>query len=922
MEQFIPLKSPYWIMEIIMHHALLWRLLALFLCVVAPGAHAAICRVAPAAAGNGSSWATPMSLQAALSTDTCNEVWIRKGLYKPVVPANPTNPTTEERKISFSIRPGTRIYGGFAGSEALRDQRNPAIHRSVLSGDIDNNDTTDAEGVVADSDGVRYGNSYHVILMDGSSARGPITRSTRLDGVVVTAGYANGASSDRFNSGGGLFCRAINSGEECSPTLRDVVFSGNIGNLGGAMHNLGVSGGISRPSLQRVRFSGNKASSHGGAMYNDGTSAGNASPQLVDVEFTGNRASSEGGAIHNNGRQGTSNPALDRVGFSGNSATYGGAIYNDATSSGTARAYLTNTTFAGNNASGSGGALYNYASTTGDTRMTLVHVTFSGNAAARGGAIYNSGANSNVENSGPTLRGVILWGNSASIAGPEMHNEGAAPKIHDSIVAGGCPTAAQCQGLVSGNPALGALADNGGFSRTMLPNTGSAAINAAANVSCTTVDQRNVPRAQGVKCDIGAVEVESPACYVKADASGANNGSSWANAYTHLQSALGSAACGEIRVAKGLYTPTDGSNRSISFDIRPGQRVYGGFVGNELRLDQRDPATNRTVLSADIDHNDITDADGILVEGTDRRGSNSYHVVRMDGTTALGTITATTVLDGFAITGAEGYEYSGGGLYCKGNGSGKECSPTLRNLFFSANFADEGGAIFNNGADGGRANPVLTNVAFRNNTASYGGAAMYNAGREGESSPVLTNVTFVGGFTTTMVNEGNTGGSSSPMLNHVTFHGSYDRWTAASMWNDGRFGGSSEPILTNVIMWGGSFMDPEENGCAGSTHVEICNSSAIPTIRASLIAGGCPPGAICGPDVIAADPKLGPLAYNGGATPTMLPAMDSPAVDTGADDVCAETDQRGISRPQGARCDIGAAEVINDRIFANGFESP
>src|SRR5690606_32186354 len=123
-----------------MKSSTLLRPIALFALLAAPAIEAAICRVAPAGSGNGSSWSTPISLQTALSTDTCNEVWIRKGLYKPVVPANPTAPTTEERKISFSIRPGTRVYGGFAGTETLRDQRNPAIHRSVLSGDIDNND--------------------------------------------------------------------------------------------------------------------------------------------------------------------------------------------------------------------------------------------------------------------------------------------------------------------------------------------------------------------------------------------------------------------------------------------------------------------------------------------------------------------------------------------------------------------------------------------------------------------------------------------------------------------------------------------------------------------------------------------------------------------------------------------------------------
>ncbi len=896
--------------------------LALLTLIATPAVEAAVCRVAADGNGNGSSWSSPMSLQAALATDTCHEVWIRKGLYKPVVPANVGNPTTAEREISFVIRAGVRVYGGFAGNESQRDARDPQANRSVLSGDIDGNDTVDADGIAADGDGVRYGNSYHVVAMDGGTARGPVQRSTVLDGVVITSGRANGSSTNRGNQGGGLLCRATNTGQECSPTLRDVVFSGNTGNVGAGMCVVGVSGGIGRPLLQRVRFRGNHASSYGGALYNDGTSAGRASPELLDVEFTGNRAGSYGGALFNKGSQGISSPVLDRAGFSGNSASYGGAIYNDATNSGIARAYIANTTFFGNAASSHGGAIYNEASSNGDGRMTLIHATFSGNSASRGGAILNYGSSSNTVNAGPTLRGVILWGNTASQEGAEIHNQSAEPVVRDSIVADGCPAGAQCSGVTSGNPALGALADNGGFSRTMLPNTGSAAIDAAANGSCPPTDQRAVPRAQGVQCDLGAVEVEAPACHVKHDASGSNNGTSWANAYTRLQSALASTACGEIRVAKGVYVPTDGSDPAIRFDIRPGQRVYGGFKGTEATLGQRDPAANRTVLSGDIGHDDVTDADGILVDLSDRRGSNSRSVVRMDGTTAAGTITATTVLDGFAITGAEGYGYSGGGLYCKGNGSGKECSPTLRNLLFSANAADEGGGLGNFADDGGRANPRLVDVTFRNNAAAYGGGGLSNrAWNGGDSSPTLTNVTFVGNRRSALINDGSYAGRSSPVLNHVTFHANRDGWNAASIRNRGSSGGSSEPILTNVIVWGGAFDNPEEAGeCAVDGHVEICNESAQPTIRASLIAGGCPAGAICAQDVRDLDPKLAPPADNGGVGPTLMPAMDSPAVDAGAVDVCAETDQRGVSRPQGARCDIGAVEAIDDRIFANGFD--
>lgn len=56
------------------------------------------------------------------------------------------------------------------------------------------------------------------------------------------------------------------------------------------------------------------------------------------------------------------------------------------------------------------------------------------------------------------------------------------------------------------------------------------------------------------------------------------------------------------------------------------------------------------------------------------------------------------------------------------------------------------------------------------------------------------------------------------------------------------------------------------------------------------------------------DPLLGPLAYNGGATETQALLLGSPAIDAGAADGCPQHDQRGIRRPQGAGCDIGAYE--------------
>jgi hypothetical protein len=158
-------------------------------------------------------------------------------------------------------------------------------------------------------------------------------------------------------------------------------------------------------------------------------------------------------------------------------------------------------------------------------------------------------------------------------------------------------------------------------------------------------------------------------CYVNDDAGGANNGTSWTDAYTSLQSAF-SDSCTEIWVAAGVYKPTTSTDRNATFQLENGVSVYGGFAGTETLLSQRDPATNVTILSGDIDNNDsqtpiITDINTVTGNNT-----NSYTVVR--GATGA-------TLDGFTITAA--YRDSGScGGGCGGGMLNSSSSPTLKNI--------------------------------------------------------------------------------------------------------------------------------------------------------------------------------------------------------------------------------------------------
>ncbi|HXT50708.1 MAG TPA: right-handed parallel beta-helix repeat-containing protein [Thermoanaerobaculia bacterium] len=204
--------------------------------------------------------------------------------------------------------------------------------------------------------------------------------------------------------------------------------------------------------------------------------------------------------------------------------------------------------------------------------------------------------------------------------------------------------------------------------------------------------------------------------FVDADlATGANDGSSWADAFqgsAGLQAALAAAAAGDqVFVAQGTYKPTETLTRSISFGLINGVEIYGSFLGSESSPAERPPfGTAPSVLSGDLAGDD----------GLSLFGDNSFHLVTTGGTNA------TAVLDGFvlrsgAATGGAGNQDRGGGILCVGG-----VSPTVRNCRFVGNRASFGGGsgYINNGAA-----PSFTDCSFEDGDGgSFGGAFDVAAG--------------------------------------------------------------------------------------------------------------------------------------------------------------------------------------------------
>ncbi len=238
--------------------------------------------------GLGTDWNHAFAnLQDALAAAECSlglveEIRVAEGTYLP-------DRGKGNRAESFRLLDGVAVYGGFAGWETQRDERNPAAHPTILSGEIGDPGTGD--------------NSYHVV--DGSGTN----ESAVLDGFTITAGSATDAAPN--NGGAGVLCVLG------SPTIRNCTVRENRGTFAGGVFNFG--GG--HLHLTNCTFIDNEAATlWGGGLVNELGS----SVTIKRCRFLGNSAALRGGAIYNAG----SILSVESSLFSGNTAAMGAAIYN------------------------------------------------------------------------------------------------------------------------------------------------------------------------------------------------------------------------------------------------------------------------------------------------------------------------------------------------------------------------------------------------------------------------------------------------------------------------------------------------------------------------------------------------------------------------------------------------------------------
>jgi len=346
------------------------------------------------------------------------EIWVAAGTY---------HVHQGSRTDSLTLPAGARLFGGFAGDEYLRPQRDPAALPTVLHG----GKASDPQDRV-----------YHVIV------GGP---DALLDGFTITAGSA--ATTDGSETaqalGGGLLVPAHATGM----VVRNCIFTGNTAVHGGAVANLAPAPGL---RIEDSTFESNRATLPdaaqaqqclGGAVANldDGALA------VLRSRFTDNEAGSGGAVAH----EGTGSLNLQSCHLEKNTALYlGGALYNAAPADlldcefvdnegytgggalnaagagtngtdGTHATRYTNCVFRNNQATSYGAGVANYGCAVEFERCRFVD----NSPAQLGGAMFN-------RSSEPSIRRCEFFGNSGDRGGAIFSDMASAVEITNSTFDG------------------------------------------------------------------------------------------------------------------------------------------------------------------------------------------------------------------------------------------------------------------------------------------------------------------------------------------------------------------------------------------------------------------------------------------------------------------------------------------------------
>jgi hypothetical protein len=589
--------------------------------------------------------------------------------------------------------------------------------------------------------------------------------------------------------GGGGICN-----DSGTVTVSESVVSENVANFfGGGIYNSGTlaitdstllgnsavrdGGGICNwgsLAVTNSTLSDNSAVDNGGGIVNGGT-------LMLSNSTLSDNTADNGGGISTGGTVTITNTTL----LSNLAVDNGGGIYNSGSLA------VTNSTLSDNSAVDNGGGIYNLQ----DGTVTVTNSSLSNNSTTGlGGGIYNRDNMLTLNNSivaentaptGPDVRnfGGIITGSNNLIgdgSGQTYLEHGAEGNLVGTDVAPIDPEFVDPANgdyhLLSSSPAI----DAGSDSLLNESNVGVDFNGDGDTLDVIFTDLDDNPRyidihgshdeTQG-SVDIGAYEMHifdtysfiNGVAYVNLAAEGQNGGNNWNDAFTSLGNAIAVATylngdtdqnndVAEIWVAAGTYIPTgtlnptdwsdadhdgeidnDDGPRSATFALVDGVSIYGGFAGTESSTTER--ATNadgffinETILSGDLNGDDGTDIPLSDLRTHYSRDDNVYTVVTVKS------LSSSTTIDGFTITGGNADYYSGpwtspgesgGGLHFSYNVGGQ--SLQVRNSIIRTNSASDGGGVFFTCSDTSNiyGQPLFTNVTIEGNASSAEGGGVY-----------------------------------------------------------------------------------------------------------------------------------------------------------------------------------------------------
>ena len=667
----------------------------MFICAsVSVMAQSKIYYVSPTAKGTGDglSWDNATTLTTALTKAVAgDQIWVQG--FDTITKDNVYFVPEDQKVTGFTLKSGVQLYGGFAGTETNINDRETLgkpyqmKYRSVLSGDLNNDDEVDNTNLIFPANTTRTNNATHVLSVDmaPSSGSNNNTYPTVINGFTIAGGHADGTDE----KGGGIYISGDNSNGGGNFRIERCFLFNNYATQGGAVY---VDATV-------------KNVNNGESLINQCVVYNNAAGERAAVE-------NQGGGIYLDGAATVVNTSIFNNKNGGLRISSGSKVVNSTIARNTGAGVDMTETPSGTNTN-----VYN-SIIWGNTFLSVENQPGFKNSAFHEVTVTDADAGTDADGNV-----YVAKENRDAAAGPMFD----APSIKTSYDRD-FNWRQTAYPLWSWNVLEGSVmidkGDNGSYNSTAYGSEDMAG-NTRVSVS-------------GGAIDIGAYEYQylpaSRIRYVKPTATGTGDGSSWENASGNIQNMIDELAdnnpqnqTGEVWVAAGIYTPQSqlisGTGYSASFRMRDGISVYGGFNADNPESSKLDRAKGtmpwdfkkETILQAAYYNGDLTWTNNKWTLTSDSR-----HVVWFAPMPGESAFTNVTTLDGVTIqggyaqggTGLDDFKTDrGGGVYMDG------ANAYLSNCIVKENYAtgNGGGVYLKNGR-------VQTSLIYNNNADADGGA--------------------------------------------------------------------------------------------------------------------------------------------------------------------------------------------------------